>query len=268
MIPKIIHYVWLSGEQKPPLINDCIRSWKYEMPSYEIKEWTMTNLPQEVLDHPFVAEAIKNRKWAFATDYIRFYVVYHYGGIYMDSDIFVFKSLEPFMSSNGFTSFEESTFLRFEKKKKVPDFGLEAALFGAEKNSKWVKNILSFYKDLRFKNDNKFFISIIAPSVMWKQTIPFGIRPIQTFQKLEGDIRVYQSNLFSCVIDYKLYDMGPNEYKRIGEINCTKFACHLCSNSWGYQRPRSIGENIKEIIIRVIGKNNAINLKRKVFKRR
>lgn len=27
MIPKIIHYCWFSGEEKPIFIQKCIKSW-------------------------------------------------------------------------------------------------------------------------------------------------------------------------------------------------------------------------------------------------
>lgn len=61
MIPKIIHCVWLSGEEKPSIYLNCIQTWKNIMPDYEIKEWSLANLPEEVINHIFVSSAIREK---------------------------------------------------------------------------------------------------------------------------------------------------------------------------------------------------------------
>ena len=71
MIPKIIHCIWLSGDDKPVLYLNCLKSWQEKMPDYEIKEWSLDKFPNEVTEHPFVKGALESRKWAYATDYIR-----------------------------------------------------------------------------------------------------------------------------------------------------------------------------------------------------
>lgn len=260
MIPKIIHYVWLSGDEKPQLIKDCIQSWRDKLIGYEIREWKMSDVDN--IDSAFLKEAIKSRKWAFATDFLRYYIIYKYGGIYMDSDIYVFRDFEPLLFSKGFTSFEASGILSTEKKKPTVDFGLEAAVFGAEKGSVWIKNILNYYSDLTFKNDPKFLLSIIAPKVMWNQTIPFGLRRVYSFQKLNDDIIIYPADTLSCIADFRMYKTSPNNYKIIGDLNPLKFACHMCNNSWGWQRPLSTKEKFKNLLIRLMGKDNAIKLKK------
>lgn len=37
MIPKIIHFCWLSGDAYPQKIQYCIKSWKNILPEYEIR---------------------------------------------------------------------------------------------------------------------------------------------------------------------------------------------------------------------------------------
>ena len=39
MIPKIIHFCWLSGEPYPPLIEHCINSWREKLPGYQFVLW-------------------------------------------------------------------------------------------------------------------------------------------------------------------------------------------------------------------------------------
>lgn len=66
MIPKIIHYCWLSNDPMPAELKRCIKSWKRKLPDYKIKKWDTHNF--DIYSIPFVAEACKMRKWAFACD--------------------------------------------------------------------------------------------------------------------------------------------------------------------------------------------------------
>lgn len=265
MIPKIIHYVWLSGEEKPEKIFECIKSWSEILPDFEIREWTMADVQN--IDSKFLHDAIAAKKWAFATDFLRFYIIYNYGGVYMDSDIFVYRDITPLMNCNGFTSLEGSSILQTENKKHKKyklDFGLEAAMFGAIARSPWIKNILDFYNGLKFENNLDFFLSIIAPKVMWERTLPFGLREIMSFQKLKDEILIYPHDILSCISDFSLYQIQPNEYSKIGKINPVKYACHLCTNSWGWKRKETFNEKIKKLIINFIGADLAVNMKAKL----
>ena len=82
-IPKVIHYCWFGGKEKPPLVKKCIESWHQYCPDYEIKEWNETNFDVDCI--PYVAAAYADKKWAFVSDYARLYLVYEYGGVYLDT---------------------------------------------------------------------------------------------------------------------------------------------------------------------------------------
>lgn len=86
MIPKVIHYVWLSNDPFPSKIKKCMETWQTIMPDYEIKRWSTENFDISAAPN-YVQEAFKQRKWAFVADYIRMYALYHEGGIYLDSDV-------------------------------------------------------------------------------------------------------------------------------------------------------------------------------------
>ena len=260
MIPKVIHYVWLSGDEKPQLIRDCIQSWRYKLPDYQIREWTMADV--ESIDSKFLHDAIAARKWAFATDFLRYYIIYHNGGIYMDSDIYVFRDFEPFLDAGGFTSFEMSGIMSSEGNKKGIDYGLEAAVFGAEKGSKWIKHILDYYMTIQFKNDPNFFLSIIAPKIMWERSKDFGLRTIMSFQRIDGDVRIYPGDTLSCIADYSLYGLSRNDYNKLSEVNPLKFAVHLCNNSWGWKPKKTNKQKIKEFIINIVGADKPVAAKR------
>lgn len=88
-IPKIIHYCWFGGGKKLPLMKHCLKSWRKVMPDYEIKCWDASTLDMTI---PFIREAYKRKKWAFLTDYMRFYILWKEGGIFVSSLLFPYRS--------------------------------------------------------------------------------------------------------------------------------------------------------------------------------
>ena len=100
MIPKTIHYCWFGGKPLPPLAIKCLESWNKYLPDYEIIEWNESNFPVNSI--PYTKEAADKGKWAFVSDYARFYILYHNGGIYLDTDVEILKSF-----------FKTSFFFRF-----------------------------------------------------------------------------------------------------------------------------------------------------------
>ncbi|MDA8886793.1 glycosyltransferase [Bacteroidia bacterium] len=102
MIPKIIHYCWYGNSVKPQMVLDCIQSWRKLHPEYEIKEWNEFNSPK----HHIVTSNIKNKIWAYASDYTRLYALYTYGGFYLDTDFFLLKSLEELRTEHCILAFE------------------------------------------------------------------------------------------------------------------------------------------------------------------
>lgn len=85
MIPKIIHYCWFGGNPLPEDAKKYIESWRKYCPGYEIKEWNESNFDINCCD--YVREAYEAKKWAFVSDYARFYILYQYGGLYFDTDV-------------------------------------------------------------------------------------------------------------------------------------------------------------------------------------
>lgn len=104
-IPKIIHYCWFGGNPLPDLAVKCINSWKKFFPDYDIKEWNETNFDVECCD--YVSEAYAAKKWAFVSDYARFWILYHEGGLYFDTDVEVIKSFDDILAKGAFMGCEE-----------------------------------------------------------------------------------------------------------------------------------------------------------------
>ena len=103
-IPKVIHYCWFGRGKLPKLAKKCIKSWKKYLPDYKIIEWNEDNF--DINSNQYVREAYEAKKYAFVSDYVRLYALYNYGGIYMDTDVEVIKSLDEFLIHEAFSGFE------------------------------------------------------------------------------------------------------------------------------------------------------------------
>lgn len=136
MIPKIIHFCWLSGDEYPELIQKCIDSWKEKLPDYEILCWDTNRF--DINGCQYTREAFAEKKYAFASDYIRLYALYHFGGIYLDSDIEVIKSFDTLLDQKAFTCFQKMSMT------------LSPWIIGCEKGNPIVKEFLDYYQDRSF----------------------------------------------------------------------------------------------------------------------
>lgn len=128
MIPKIIHLCWISGDAYPKTIQMCIDSWQRMLPDYEIVLWDKQRV--DSLNSRYLNGAIQNCRYAFAADFIRFYALYTYGGIYLDSDVEVLKSFDELLSLRYFIGKENS------------GNDWEPAIMGAEAGIPWMKDVL------------------------------------------------------------------------------------------------------------------------------
>lgn len=228
MIPKVIHYVWLSDEKKPAIIEKCIASWKKCLPDYEFKLWTLKNVPA----HHWVSEAVALRKWAFATDYIRAYAVYNEGGIYLDSDVFLKQSLDGFLGNRFFSAIEwnKDFFNGTDQAKYIGEDGhladpahcvaglnVNAAIFGAEKGHPLLKSVLDFYDSNHFVFEEKLDSRFLAPVVFSKEAEKFGFVYKLQDQILENDARLYLHSVFAS---------------NLASARSDSAAIHLCTSMW------------------------------------
>lgn len=104
MIPKVIHYCWFGGTPLPRLAIKCIKSWKKYFPDYEIKEWNESNFDVNII--PYTRDAYLAKKYAFVSDYARFWILYHYGGVYFDTDVEVIRPMDDIIVKGGFMGCE------------------------------------------------------------------------------------------------------------------------------------------------------------------
>lgn len=154
MIPKKIHYCWLSGDPFPELIAKCIDSWKKMLPDYEFILWDTNRFDLE--SNVWVKQAFETKKYAFAADYIRLYAVFTYGGIYLDGDIEVLKSFDELLDLPYFIGAEGNS-------------TIEAGVFGAEQGACWLADCLSYYDNRSFIKEDGMLDIITLPKIMMAQ---------------------------------------------------------------------------------------------------
>ncbi len=106
MIPKVIHYCWFGRNPLPRSARKCISSWQRHMPDYEIKEWNEDNFDINIC--PYVAEAYAQKKYAFVSDYARFWILHHHGGLYFDTDVELIRPLCHLVEDGNFMGIEQS----------------------------------------------------------------------------------------------------------------------------------------------------------------
>lgn len=156
MIPKIIHLCWLSGDPFPNDIQQCIDSWKMYLPDYEIWLWDTKKF--DVSSTEWTKQAFEAKKYAFAADYIRLYALYNYGGIYLDSDVMVYKSFDDLLKLPYFIGQDYTG-------------AMEAAVIGSEKGMPWIAEILERYKGRSFIKDDGSYDMEALPIVFYNQLI-------------------------------------------------------------------------------------------------
>lgn len=198
-VPKIIHYSWLSKEPLPENLHKNFEVWKDILYDYEFVCWDYEKLKE--LEYPkYAYQAYLNKKWAFAADYLRMYAVYEYGGIWMDLDIELFKSFDPFLNHSFFIGREnwiQSDDTRY----------LTAHLFGAKPKHPFLEKCVEYYHERDFVINKDESLSIFkrfdlttSPYIMSEIAYQYGYDKSNIeedgMEQLEGDMTVYPSYYF------------------------------------------------------------------------
>ena len=156
-IPKRIFYVWGYKEKKSNLANVCIENWRHFVPDYEIieineKSTEYFNFQEELNNNLWFKTVYDLKLWAYVADYIRVKTLYENGGIYLDTDITLYKSLDDLLEKPMFIG---NTFNNL----------VEPAIFGAQKNNPILKDILNFYNEDIWKS-NLYIITNIFDNIL------------------------------------------------------------------------------------------------------
>lgn len=204
MIPKTIHYLWLSDE-KPDNVIACLDSWKRHLTGYEIIEWNKSNFPYN--DFTWTREAFSVQKWAFVTDFFRLWVLKNYGGIYLDADMVVRNNFDDFLHHKMFIGTEWMSLLG-------------PHVIGSEASHPFIEKCLNFYESHHFIENGEIQDKIIMPHIITKI--------FMTAYKISGKIAFFDNKPFQ-IGDIAIYN---DTFFTINVYNGCNVSYHNCFGSW------------------------------------
>lgn len=187
MNKKQIHYCWFGRGELPELAIRCINSWKKQMPDYEIIEWNEDNFDVRMI--PYSSAAYDAKKYAFVSDYARFWVLYHYGGIYLDTDVELLQPLDDIISQGPFLGCERDGVNEHTNFIAVnPGVGMYA-----EAKMPFYENLLAKYKQMEFNTDVSKIPTIVDHTT--NALLEHGLVKTDQIQNVCG-INVYPKEYF------------------------------------------------------------------------
>jgi len=178
MIEKILHQIWVGDFKLPAREKGLIENIKALHPDYEHKLWTSPEgLPDNVQYWYDKFYSIKN--YAFCADVMRIWVVYKYGGFYLDVDFDIKKRLDPFFEGEGVFFYHNST-----------DFTIPNNIFAAKSGCKVLE----------------YCVNSVTPECSWYGPSWMG-ETIKRFLGLEYNSPQdkVKTALFEIGVDYSVY---------------------------------------------------------------
>lgn len=189
MIPKKIHYCWFGPKTIPEQLLSYIKTWEVQCPDYEIKLWNEENF--DVASHPFTNSAYKKGMYAFVSDFVRAYALYHEGGIYLDTDVELKLGLDRFLEHEAFSGFE----LRGSP---------ITAVWGSKRHHTLAKGMLDYYEGISFKDGQEPNTQTISRILVDE----FNINPAKNELQIGDDgsntIHIYPAEYF-CLGEHQTY---------------------------------------------------------------
>lgn len=212
-IPKVLHYIWIGGKPLPAAFQANIAEWRRLMPDYRIVQWDESNF--DMKSHPWMWQMYTERGYAFASDYMRLRILHAHGGIYLDTDTWINKRMDPFL--------EEHLVIPFEF-----DCHLSTGVIMARKGHPFLLEWSALYDKLdhaRVSNDviTRFFLDRFPTFKLNNKD-----------QVVGGNIRVL-----------------PKEYFTVPSFDGTKnFGENQCANSWN---PETKSSTLSKVVRALFG---------------
>lgn len=205
-IPKVIHYCWFGGNPLPESAKRCVESWRKFLPDYEVKLWNEDNFDVNIVK--YTRQAYTAKKYAFVSDYARFWILYNYGGLYFDTDVELIKPIDDIVARGSFMGCERSadaaaTALRMGV---APGLGL-----GVNPGLGLYDEILKYYGTLEFLNpDGTPNTTDTVVTITSRILCAHGLKLTKEIQQCAG-VWIYPNDYFSPKdIDTKIITITEN----------------------------------------------------------
>lgn len=239
MIPKIIHYCWFGGNPLPESAIKCINSWKKFFPEHEIKEWNESNF--DVNSIPYTRDAFAACKYAFVSDYARFYILYHEGGLYFDTDVEVIKPMDDIIARGAFMGCETESYNLPNRTTETNGEAVNPGLgLGVAPGLDLYKRMLERFESLSFYKDDGSIQDYTMIPIISEMLYEAGLRASNEIQCVE-DVWVYPRDYFNPLDD------------ATGRLNITENtrSIHWYMASWQPQQS-AFKKRVKQLIRRIL----------------
>ena len=237
-IPKMVHYCWFGGKEKPEDVKKYIESWKQFLPDYQLMEWNEDNFDVERLQ--YTREAYTAGKYAFVSDVARVEALYQYGGVYMDTDVEVLKSFNPLLEAQCILGMEEKEYVA-------------TSFMAFEKEHSLVKQFLDLYENISFLDENGQIVTGTNVAKLTNMLLEKGFVQEDHYQELEEGIKIYPKEYFS-----------PYDY-----INChynitdNSYCVHHFAVSW-MSKKEQVKKGIKKQLVKILGPEKMNKIREKI----
>lgn len=248
MIPKVIHYCWFGGNPLPESAINCINSWKKFLPDYEIKEWNEDNFDVNMI--PYTQEAYQAKKYAFVSDYARFWILYNHGGLYFDTDVEVIRNMDHIIGQGAYMGIEKLN-------PRICDVNTSSMVnpglgLGVEKLNPIYKEVIEYYNQLHWCDENGIQLEGTVVHHTTAILRRHGFLPQNKLQIIDG-IYIYPSDVF-CPMD---------STTGITVITPNTVSIHLYTCSWLDQKSlRFRLHKLKNRLIGILGEGIVLKLSR------
>lgn len=205
MIPHLIHYCWFGRNPLPDLAVRCIESWKRFFPDYEIIEWNEDNFDVSAI--AYTREAYAAKKYAFVSDYARFWILYQYGGLYFDTDVEVIRPMDDLVARGPFMGCEKP----FCENAGPNSLGVAPGLgLGAVPGSALYREIVERYSELHFLQADGSQDKTTVVEHITGLMVEHGLKNLPEVQQCAG-VWIYPNDYFAPKnIDTNTLTITPN----------------------------------------------------------
>lgn len=231
MIPKKIHYCWIGSNSLTPLAEKCIQSWERYCNDYEIIRWDESNY--DFTKNEYMRQAYEAKKWGFVPDYARLDIIYNHGGIYLDTDVEIVRSIDDLLENKCFAGVES-----YSEDRLYIALGLG---FGAERKNPFIKEIRDTYEKLSFVNEDGSLNLIASPIYQTEFLKEKGLIYSEQIQNICG-MTIYPKKYFN--------PMDLNTGKIVLEKDT--FSIHHYAGSWLDSKQKKRYE-IHKFLNRILG---------------
>lgn len=172
VIPKLIHYFWIGGSKLPQEYERNIESWRRFCPNYQIIQWNESNY--DFGKCRYAREAVKSGQYMYATDVARKDILYNYGGIYLDTDVELLRSLDDLLYHEAWIGIDDGGQLN------------SGSGLGCVKHNPVIGEMLRLYEDRPFIKEDGSFCTYYNTFYETELMIEKGYKIKNEYQKIQG----------------------------------------------------------------------------------